>query len=327
MPRHAANVRSALLGPGGETADQEALGGEEQDDDRKSQDDRSRHQHGRGNLDASRQLRQTERDRPRVALLDEEEQREQELVPRDHEDEQSVRHQRRHRQRKADPPHRLEPAASVDGRRFFERDRNGREVVPQRVDRHRGDLRDVDDHESHQGPPQSELREEDEQRHGEKDRREEVDREEQARHLAAPEELKPAHGVRARDRDQERQHDGAQRDQQRVPHEDDEALAAVRDGRQHLDVRREVELFDRDPQRAGILQQRLERAEAHQDHVIEGEDGHDQQQRDDDGLEHREEHVLEAVAADATASRAWRGGLPQRGGGHACSSCRPKSLR
>ena len=41
------------------------------------------------------ELRQAQRDRPPVAVLDEEQQREQELVPGDHEDVQSGRHDRR----------------------------------------------------------------------------------------------------------------------------------------------------------------------------------------------------------------------------------------
>jgi hypothetical protein len=55
-----------------------------------------------GRLDVL-ELRDAERDGPVVALLDEEEQREQELVPGDHEHEQARRGDRRHGQRAASP--------------------------------------------------------------------------------------------------------------------------------------------------------------------------------------------------------------------------------
>ena len=69
--------------------------------------------------------------------------------------------------------------------------------------------------------------EEHEQRDGQQDRREEVHAEEHRADLTATEELQPAHGVRAGDRDQQGQHDGADGDQEAVPDEDQEPLAAV----------------------------------------------------------------------------------------------------
>ena len=103
------------------------------------------HQHGRRHLDAPGELREAERDGPLLALLDQEQQREEELVPGDHEDEQGVRGDGRQGQRQADVPHRLQSRAAVDGRRLLEAGRDGVEVVAQHVDRHRGDLGDVDD--------------------------------------------------------------------------------------------------------------------------------------------------------------------------------------
>src|SRR4051794_15446891 len=76
-----ASGHSALLGPGGEAAGQPSLAEEEQQDDGQRQDARPSHQHRRGDLEAAGQLRETQRHRPVLAALDEEEEREQELVP------------------------------------------------------------------------------------------------------------------------------------------------------------------------------------------------------------------------------------------------------
>jgi choline-glycine betaine transporter len=58
-------VSSPLLGSGGQTSREQPFAGEEGDDDRRGEDDRARHQDGRGDLDAARELGQPQGHRPR----------------------------------------------------------------------------------------------------------------------------------------------------------------------------------------------------------------------------------------------------------------------
>ena len=124
----------ALLGAGGQALDQEPLGGEEQDDDREGQDHRAGHEGGLGDLDRPGELGQAQRHRPVLAVLDQEQQGEQELVPGDHEHEQAGGHDRRHGQGQRDLADDGQAAGPVQGGRLLQALGHRLEVVAQHVD-------------------------------------------------------------------------------------------------------------------------------------------------------------------------------------------------
>src|SRR3712207_9194104 len=68
-------------------------------------------------------------------------------------------------------------------------------------------------------------------------------------------------------------------DQPAVRHEAQEALPAVVGGPQHVLVRADRELRQRRPQAGGLLQECAQVTEREQEHVVEGEEGEEQDRK------------------------------------------------
>ena len=309
-PRRRPPARSSLLGARREALGHHPLGEQEQHDHRDGEDHRPGHQRGRRGLDAL-QLGDAQRDGPVVPVLDQEQQREQELVPGHHEDEQPGGRDGRHRERQRDAPDHPQPRAAVHLRRLLERPRHRLEVVAQHVHAHGHGLRDVDDDQHGQLPAQPEPREGHEQRDGQQDGREQVHGQEEHGDLAPPEELQPRDRVGAEDRGDQR-HDDRRRGQQRgVEQEAREALAALVHRLEHALVGGHGQVAQRDEHLPRVLDHLRDLPHGQGDHVVEGEDADDEEERDPQRPQDPQRRHLDRVAARPL--RRARGG---RGGAH-----------
>jgi hypothetical protein len=133
-------------------------------------------------------------------------------------------------------------------------------------------------------------------------------------HRALAEELEPRHRVGAEDRHGDRDHHGPQAQQRRVDEEADEAQSAVVRRLEDALVRVGRELVEPDQDLPRRLDDLRDLAHREQDHVVEGEQRDEHEERDPQRSQHAQRRDLDVVARPAFAS-------------HVSRSLSPKNLR
>ena len=262
----------------------------------RDQDGRQRREDPAGGLQpevgrvATGELRDRDRDRLRGRRRGED-QRIQELVPRDQEREQHRREQAGPRERQDHPEQRPDARAAVDSRRILEIARDRLEVVAHDPQHERRRERAVDDDQPDPRVEQMQADHDQVQRDHEGDRRDHVRGEEQQQRRSRAAKPQPRERVGAEHADRDRDRDGGGRDDQAVEQRGTEVREdRAAGGGEDLRVAAEREVArdpaERNPEQLGLARQ----ARDHQPRERRQED-----ERHDDGCRVDEDRVATRV--------------------------------